>query len=1016
MSPMHPGFGPDGNYTACARSRCRSRLRPISCGLSFIGSFQFVLCRYMTFKRLWSMASRSAMPFDWTFSSPAMVRDCLDDDFRAFLDPREPSQVAAVHSALLQVQVQDFDYFKRCVERFRNAARAPGRKLFVVSCLVDSLRSLHEMKEMGTPSSRSENFFDVESKGIQRGDKASWRYFAPLEVVKLYESLQHFGVSDFKLAALVLCIGDASVAEKEPVILGIPLDLQKPEKFADASNCVMFEIHLERGADGAEVDPFKFFEEASHDEAFTTAVLGGVPVHTELDPLQDDYKPAGYRDCLVDSCADSGAAKDNQHLFVCKCCATNFPSRNRLYAHIRSSPSCIKFVEETDAEGFQSLIGNGKELASQVFALMIGIPGMMTRNDLARNLESAFHCVGVGIENIPHQVTDGHLTSDQCPAVALTIFVKMSCSLRGEALLCRLRELLALKMLVLHSCEAVGKSMALQWQQSSLQQHFGYLLPFLALSKPVEDFAQRQEIYRRFKQALNHVQKTWQSTEMPQKDDAQALQLKMTQRLSFGSEYVLIKVVGEISSSTCCMLIARALAHFHGLEWRTSSDIPGIAGLPLPSGLVYLEGQRFPQLEKKHGPLFGRSCLPWGEAMTLANWRSELQRRLVNGVDWPKDGKSTFRVPNHLELMKKVGSGAYGCVASFKDKKTGDTMAVKKITNAFDDLVDGKRILREVKLLRQLDHDNIIRILDMYPPAGPDFEDIYIVTDLMETDLHRVIYSKQPLTEEHHQYFVHQVLRGLAYLHSASIVHRDIKPSNLLVNKNCDLKICDFGLARVLATESDEAAGRTDYVVTRWYRAPEVMLHSAEYTVAIDVWAVGCIMCELINRKPLFAGKDHVDQIRKIISTLGTPTEAESLWLPEGGTARGFLAKCPAAPKVNWKQALPTASENAIEVVSKMVTFDPTVRISVADTLRLKYFDHLFDEEDMVHDTCNKKIDWSFDNFEPTKPLLQSYVYCELASFHPEIVERDKDLLAARGIDKLLNAGKQPKADPPRSL
>lgn len=385
-------------------------------------------------------------------------------------------------------------------------------------------------------------------------------------------------------------------------------------------------------------------------------------------------------------------------------------------------------------------------------------------------------------------------------------------------------------------------------------------------------------------------------------------------------------------------------------------------------------------------------------------------------VDGKQDGKSTFRVPNHLELMKKVGSGAYGCVASFKDKKTGDTMAVKKITNAFDDLVDGKRILREVKLLRQLDHDNIIRILDMYPPAGPDFEDIYIVTDLMETDLHRVIYSKQPLTEEHHQYFVHQVLRGLAYLHSASIVHRDIKPSNLLVNKNCDLKICDFGLARVLATESDEAAGRTDYVVTRWYRAPEVMLRSAEYTVAIDVWAVGCILCELINRKPLFAGKDHVDQIRKIISTLGTPTEAESLWLPEGGTARGFLAKCPAAPRVNWKQTLPTASENAIEVVSRMVTFDPTVRISVADTLRLKYFDHLLDEEDMVHDTCNKKIDWSFDNFEPTKPLLQSYVYCELASFHSEIVERDKDLLAARGIDKLLNAGKQPKADPPRSL
>eukprot|EP00440_Ansanella_granifera_P013312 gb/GFBE01014467.1/.p1 GENE.gb/GFBE01014467.1/~~gb/GFBE01014467.1/.p1 ORF type:complete len:391 (+),score=95.09 gb/GFBE01014467.1/:1-1173(+) len=378
-------------------------------------------------------------------------------------------------------------------------------------------------------------------------------------------------------------------------------------------------------------------------------------------------------------------------------------------------------------------------------------------------------------------------------------------------------------------------------------------------------------------------------------------------------------------------------------------------------------------------------------------------------VDGKQDGKSTFRIPDHLELVKKVGSGAYGCVASFKDTKTGEKIAVKKVTNAFDDLVDGKRILREVKLLRQLDHDNIIRILDMYPPPGPDFEDIYIVTDLMETDMHRVIYSKQPLTEEHHQYFVHQILRGLAYLHSVSIVHRDIKPSNLLVNKNCDLKICDFGLARVLATETDDTMGRTDYVVTRWYRAPEVVLLASEYTVAIDVWAVGCILGELINRKPVFAGKDHLDQIRKIVSTLGTPTEAELQWLPANGSAQSFLKKCTPAPKADWSKILPSASANAVEVMEKMVTFDPNVRASVPDTLRLRYFENLFDEEDMVHDTCTNRIDWSFDNFEPTKPLLQSFVYCECASFHPEIVERDRDELVAKGIDKLLEAPRSSK-------
>jgi mitogen-activated protein kinase 1/3 len=337
-------------------------------------------------------------------------------------------------------------------------------------------------------------------------------------------------------------------------------------------------------------------------------------------------------------------------------------------------------------------------------------------------------------------------------------------------------------------------------------------------------------------------------------------------------------------------------------------------------------------------------------------------------VDGKQEPKSFFRVPQHMELLKKVGSGAYGCVASFRDAKTGEKLAVKKITKAFDDLVDGKRILREVKLLRQFDHDNIIRILDMYPPLSPDFEDIYIVTDLMETDLHRVIYSKQPLTEEHHCYFVHQILRGLVYLHSASVVHRDLKPSNLLVNKNCDLKICDFGLARVLTTNEEDSHGRTDYVVTRWYRAPEVVLLASEYTVSIDVWAVGCILCELVARKPIFAGKDHLDQIKKIISVLGNPTEEELHWLPRGGPARTFLRKCPDAPKASWAKLFPSASASAIEAIEAMLRFDPTVRITVQDAIRLRYFSNLFEEEDMEHDTRSTPVDWSFDNFKPTKP------------------------------------------------
>lgn len=357
-----------------------------------------------------------------------------------------------------------------------------------------------------------------------------------------------------------------------------------------------------------------------------------------------------------------------------------------------------------------------------------------------------------------------------------------------------------------------------------------------------------------------------------------------------------------------------------------------------------------------------------------------------------------------MEFIKKVGSGAYGCVASFKDTRTGEKFAVKKITNAFDDLVDGKRILREVKLLRQLVHDNIIRILDMYPPSSPEFEDIYIVTDLMETDLHRVIYSKQPLTEEHHAYFVHQLLRGLVYLHSAHVVHRDIKPSNILVNKDCSLKICDFGLARVLAKDEEDNLGQTDYVVTRWYRAPEVVLSATEYTIAIDVWAVGCILAELIQRKPVFNGKDHLDQIRKIIIILGTPTVEEMVWLPATGPARTFLLNLPPAPKVHLSSILPDASPAALEVVEATLRFDPKKRATVEDALRLKYFETLFEEEDLEHDFRPSPVDWSFDKFHPTKPLLQSMIYRECAAFHPEIVERDMSALVAKGnLDQLLD-------------
>mmetsp|Transcript_101244 Transcript_101244/g.226037 ORF Transcript_101244/g.226037 Transcript_101244/m.226037 type:complete len:343 (+) Transcript_101244:127-1155(+) len=255
------------------------------------------------------------------------------------------------------------------------------------------------------------------------------------------------------------------------------------------------------------------------------------------------------------------------------------------------------------------------------------------------------------------------------------------------------------------------------------------------------------------------------------------------------------------------------------------------------------------------------------------------------------------------------------------------------------------------------------------------------------------------LNDEHHQYFSYQILRGLLYLHSCNVVHRDLKPSNILVNKNCDLKICDFGLARGLGNDEDDPT-LTDYVVTRWYRAPEVVLLASEYTKSIDVWSVGCILCELIGRKPIFTGKDHLDQIKKILVVIGTPTEADLEWLPARSPARSFIKKAPVSAKQPWASIYPKITASGIDAIEKMLTFNPVKRATVADCLVLPYYETLHMPED--EPVSDSPVDWAFDKFTPTKRLLQNYIYAECWKFHPEIKERDAKLLPSRGIDQLL--------------
>ena len=165
-------------------------------------------------------------------------------------------------------------------------------------------------------------------------------------------------------------------------------------------------------------------------------------------------------------------------------------------------------------------------------------------------------------------------------------------------------------------------------------------------------------------------------------------------------------------------------------------------------------------------------------------------------------------------MLKRLGEGSFGFVVAAKDSIAGKRVAIKKIKDAVEDDSDGKRLLRELKLLRHCrGHENFIIIKDIIlSPSSKDFKDIYIVTDLMDTDLYRIVRSPQPLSDDHVRYFVYQVLRGLKFIHSANVMHRDLKPNNLLVNANCDLKICDLGLARM--SDANDSI-MTCYVVTR---------------------------------------------------------------------------------------------------------------------------------------------------------------------------------------------------------
>ncbi|KAM3193063.1 hypothetical protein ACQJBY_069933 [Aegilops geniculata] len=340
--------------------------------------------------------------------------------------------------------------------------------------------------------------------------------------------------------------------------------------------------------------------------------------------------------------------------------------------------------------------------------------------------------------------------------------------------------------------------------------------------------------------------------------------------------------------------------------------------------------------------------------------------------------QTMFEIDTKYVPIKPIGRGAYGIVCSSINQETNEKVAIKKINNVFDNRVDALRTLRELKLLRHLGHENVIALKDiMMPIHRRSFKDVYLVSELMDMDLHQIVKSSQSLSNDHCQYFLFQLLRGLKYLHSAGILHRDLKPGNLLVNANCDLKICDFGLAR---TNNTKGQFMTEYVVTRWYRAPELLLCCDNYGTSIDVWSVGCIFAELLGRKPIFPGTECFNQLKLIVNVLGTMSEADLAFI-DNPKARNYIKSLPYTPGMPLSIMYPHAHPLAIDLLQKMLVFDPSKRISVTQALEHPYMSPLYDPS--ANPPAQVPIDLDIDENIGTD-MIREMLWQEMLQYHPE--------------------------------
>lgn len=289
-----------------------------------------------------------------------------------------------------------------------------------------------------------------------------------------------------------------------------------------------------------------------------------------------------------------------------------------------------------------------------------------------------------------------------------------------------------------------------------------------------------------------------------------------------------------------------------------------------------------------------------------------------------------------IEKNGHMGEGTYGVVYKAKDKQTNEFVALKRIRLEVEDEGIPSTTLREISVLRQLKHPNIVELNDVVQSEGR----LYLVFEFVDRDLKKYLeVCDGPMSPQLVKSYTHQMLSGLHFCHVRGVMHRDLKPQNVLVSRDGRLKLADFGLARSFVPPIRPF---THEVVTLWYRPPEILLGCKTYALPVDVWAIGTMLAEMVTKRPMFPGDSEIDELFKIFRLLGTPNE--EVW-PGVTALQDWNEDFPVWPSLNIARCVPDLCDNGVDLIEQMLAIDPRRRISCKEALTHPYFSDMLVEE-----------------------------------------------------------------------